>query len=128
MAKHDKTFYLHGGKKFSNLKGLAKELKDMTHDAFNHHVNEAKNDFANWAHNSLKDEKLAKKIDKKLIQLEMELEVLRHLVHDAAKPNKKSAKKPAPKKKATLKKKPAKTKKPNKKAVAKKKPSNKKKK
>ncbi|MDA3856605.1 MAG: hypothetical protein PF569_10205 [Candidatus Woesearchaeota archaeon] len=100
MAEN-KTFYLENGKTFNNLKGFAKNLKDMTHETLKHHVNEAKNDFANWVKYSMKEDDLSIKIGKKIDKIELELEVLRHLVHDEAK------KKAAPVKKAVVKKKPA---------------------
>lgn len=114
MVRHEKTFYLHGGKKFSSLKGLAKELRDMSHDVFSHHVSNVKNDFSKWVKHSLKDDKLAEKIEKKLHKVEMELEVLRHMVHESAETAKKTVKttvkkatKTVEKKADTPKKKPA---------------------
>ncbi|MFW6285534.1 MAG: DUF5752 family protein [Nanoarchaeota archaeon] len=82
---HSKTFHLKNGKKITDLKGLAKELKNISHDVFDHHVNHYKNDFSNWIKHSLKDEDLAVKIHKRLNKIEIELEVLRHLVHDTPK-------------------------------------------
>ena len=86
---HSKTFYLSNGKKFTNLKGLAKELKGITHDTFKHHVNEEKNDFAKWVKHSLQNDDLAIKIEKRLDKIEIELEILRHLVHEGETPKKK---------------------------------------
>ncbi len=115
---HKRTFYLKCGSKFNDLKGLAKHLRTMSHDVFMHHVNKEKNDFANWARNSLKEEGLAKKLEKKIDILETELEILRHMV-DGKKPTKKK-KKAAPKRK-TPEKKPAPAKpKPKKKSPSKK--------
>lgn len=82
MVKHSKTFNLKDGKKFSTLKGLAKELKSMADDTFFHHVNEHKNDFARWIKHSLKKDKLSETVEKRLNKVELELEILRHLVHD----------------------------------------------
>ena len=89
MTKHNKTFYLLGGKKFSNLKGFAKELKTMSNDIYQHHVNNHKNDFANWIKHSLKHEKLASKVNGKIDKIEMEIHILRELLF----PEKKELKK-----------------------------------
>ena len=120
MANHEKTFHLHGGKKFNSLKGLAKELKGMAHDTFVHHVNETKNDFANWVEHSLKNKDLAFKIEKRIDKIEIELDILRHLVHDDDKPKKAAVKKVAAKKveKTAVKKVVAKKKSPAKKKAA----------
>ena len=88
MEEHSKTFYLKGEKTFSSLKEFAKELKDMSMDVYEHHVTPKKNDFYNWIKNSLNEEKLAKKLEKKVNKIEMELEVLRHIVHESQKQKK----------------------------------------
>lgn len=80
--KHKQTFYLHSGKKLNTLKSLAKELQTISKATFEHHVSEHKNDFSSWIKHSLKQEKLAKNIEKRLNKVEIELEVLRHLVHE----------------------------------------------
>ncbi len=57
---HEKTFYLNGGKTFKDLKGLAKELRDMANETFEHHVTPYKNDFAKWVEHSLNKDKFEK--------------------------------------------------------------------
>ncbi|MCH8519396.1 MAG: DUF5752 family protein [Nanoarchaeota archaeon] len=79
---HSKTFYMQDGKVFSSLEKFAKELQTMADDVFKHHVNDEKHDFREWIKHSLKEEQLANKIDAKIDKLELELEVLRHLVHE----------------------------------------------
>ena len=119
---HNKAFYLQNGKTFSSLKGLAKELKGMGDHVYHHHVNPIKNDFSNWVKHSLANDKLASKIDGHIVRIEMELEILRHLLLDNAKTHSKSTsvvKKAPVKKKAVVKK--AAPKKVVKKAPAKKK-------
>ncbi len=83
VSKDDKKFYLSNGKTFSTLKGLAKNLKEMSEEVYSKHVNKNKNDFAVWTHLSMNKEKLAKKIEGEISKIEMELEVLRHLVHES---------------------------------------------
>jgi len=80
-----KTFYLKNGKKLTNVKNLANELKSMSNDVYEHHVNPLKNDFSNWVKNSIKDIDLAKKIDGHINKIEMELEILRHLIYNKPK-------------------------------------------
>lgn len=96
MADSSKTFYLKDGKTLKTLSALAKELKDMTDDVYNHHVNPAKNDFSNWVKHSLGVEELAGKIDKHMDKIEMELHILRHLMYEESK------KKPSKKKKVPV--------------------------
>lgn len=117
-TKHSRTFHLYGGKKFSDLKGLAKELKDMGDEVFSHHVSAVKNDFATWMKFSLKEEKLANKVERTIDKIQTELEVLRHLVHEA-KAASKAKKKAAVKKPIVKEEKKAEPKKPVKKATKK---------
>lgn len=99
--ENSKTFYLKSGKTFSSLKGLARELMSMPVEVYNHHVGSSRNDFAIWAKFSLGNENLAKKIDGQINKVELELEILRHIVHEA---EKKPVKKKATKKVSTTKK------------------------
>src|SRR3989344_4131184 len=62
---HEKRFWVHGGQVLRNLGDLAKSLPKMTTDAFNHHVNEHKNDFANWVKDVIGDSDLATKLKQK---------------------------------------------------------------
>lgn len=91
---HSKIFYLNGGKKFSSLKSFVKELANMPKHVYEHHVNGEKNDFHLWVKHSMKNETLAKRIEEKLDKIEMELEVLRYLVHDISKEKSKSKTRP----------------------------------
>jgi len=96
VVNQEKNFYLSNGSIFSNLKTFAKSLKDMPEHVYNSHVNTKKNDFAKWTQFSMNNQKLAKAIDGQITKLEMELELLRHLVHE-------SKNKPKTKKKTTSK-------------------------
>lgn len=53
------AFWLLGGKHIKNIVELGRELKQMNPDTFLHHVNENKNDFANWVEHCAKDHQLA---------------------------------------------------------------------
>ena len=81
---HEKTFKLNDGKSFTTLRGFAKTLARMPLEVYEAHVNPQKNDFSNWMHHSLGKEELAKKIDGQISKVELELEVLRHLIHEEA--------------------------------------------
>ncbi len=58
-AKPEHTFWLKTGKGVKNIAELGRELKQMNKEVFTHHVNENKNDFAEWTKHCIKDEKLA---------------------------------------------------------------------
>ena len=113
---NEKKFYLKNGKTFSNLEKFAKELIHMGDEVFNHHVNAHKHDFKEWVRHSLNKEGLATKLEVRLDKLEVELEVLRYLVHDANKPQKKA--KAIPKKVSKTTSKTSSTKKPIKKPTS----------
>lgn len=42
------SFYLNDGRRLYNLRDLENALQGMNMSLFSHHVNEEKNDFANW--------------------------------------------------------------------------------
>ena len=83
MTEHKKTFNLYGGRTINTLKGFAKELINMPTETFKHHVSLENNDFSNWIKYSLHNEPLAKRIDGQISKIEIELEILRHVVHEA---------------------------------------------
>ena len=64
-------FFLGSGEAIKSVKGLADALEKMPEEVFKHHVNQEKNDFANWIEHVFEDKTLAKKIgkDKKNIRL-----------------------------------------------------------
>ncbi len=55
-------FHLYNGKTLKNIRDLIDALKVMDQETFRHHVNEGRNDFANWIRDVLKDDHLALKI------------------------------------------------------------------
>lgn len=90
----DKTFYLNNGSTFSTLKAFSKTLQTLDEETFNFHVNEEKNDFANWIEFALKEEKLGQEVQLLTSKEKIELVVLRNLVHSVKKkPTKKTPKK-----------------------------------
>jgi hypothetical protein len=83
MLSHDKNFYLADGKILKTIKELGKSLRDMPMHIFCHHVRKDNNDFANWIRFSIGNINLAAKVEGQISKIELELEVLRHLLHDA---------------------------------------------
>src|SRR5574342_721847 len=57
-TKPENEFILLGGGRIKNIAELGRELRQMSDEAFSHHVTEDKNDFANWIEACVKDEKL----------------------------------------------------------------------
>jgi len=58
----DQYFYLSDGRALKNLAELIQELKQMDEAVFRTHVDEGKNDFANWVRDVFGKEELASKI------------------------------------------------------------------
>lgn len=48
MLLEDQWFYFSGGRKASSLEELKQVLEVLGEDEFRHHVNDQRNDFANW--------------------------------------------------------------------------------
>ena len=57
-------FWFHNGKSVKSVEELIIELKQIKDDVFNHHVDSERNDFSSWIKHVLKDEALAKEIEK----------------------------------------------------------------
>jgi len=57
-------FHLKDGKSIKNLLELATALRTMDDNVFFHHVNNKRNDFANWIRDVVGDDKLAYKVFK----------------------------------------------------------------
>lgn len=55
----DKYFKLHMGDELKSLEELRDALKTMDDETFGHHVNDERNDFANWVRDIIKDVRLA---------------------------------------------------------------------
>ncbi len=60
----ESCFWLCDGQILKSMEDLSRALKSMNDDVFRYHVNEAKNDFANWIRNILKDQELANNMSK----------------------------------------------------------------
>lgn len=60
----EKFFYVNDGTVIRHLAELPDALRNMSPDAFNHHVNEQKNDFYTWINDVFEHSTLAKSIKK----------------------------------------------------------------
>ncbi len=58
----DNCFYVHNGEVLKNLLDLADSLETMPNNVFIYHVNEQKNDFANWVKDVLGEPVLAEEL------------------------------------------------------------------
>jgi hypothetical protein len=58
MPEH-KWFYFKHGRRASNIEELKTALESIDESEFKHHVNDDRNDFANWVENVFGEEKLA---------------------------------------------------------------------
>lgn len=59
----EKYFYVQGGETLTSLEELFAELQTMDKQTYHHHVNEERNDFANWVRDVMGDRFLAKNIE-----------------------------------------------------------------
>ena len=57
-------FYLCNGESAGSLDELLEKLKVIDEECFLHHVNEEKNDFANWIKDAVGDKVLSRRIGK----------------------------------------------------------------
>jgi hypothetical protein len=81
-VKPEKSFVLVDGKKIGSLPELAIELDTMSDDVFYHHVNEMKNDFANWVRDVFMEPSLAEELIATKDKKGTELCIMRHIVRN----------------------------------------------
>ena len=58
-CKDEHNFWCNNGEVYKSLAELANGLKNISPDAFSHHVSAEKNDFHNWVRDVFQDPKLA---------------------------------------------------------------------
>jgi hypothetical protein len=75
----DKCFVLCDGRKLKSAKELADTLQTMSDDIFKYHVNDTKNDFANWINDVFGEPDIAKKIRTMRNKMEMSVELYKHM-------------------------------------------------
>lgn len=59
---HEKWFFFAHGRKAKDIEGLKKVLEKIEDSEFNHHVNDQRNDFANWVEHVFGEQGLASKL------------------------------------------------------------------
>ena len=80
-VKPENYFYLCDGGVLKNLKELAKTIRNMPEEHFEHHVNSNNNDFANWVIHVLKEAKLGEEMLRTTDKDTTELLLLRKLYY-----------------------------------------------
>jgi hypothetical protein len=83
-APVEKRFILHDGRQIESLFQLIDELETMGEDVFHHHVNEMKNDFANWARDVFSAHSLAEEMQRMRDRMETQRAVMKHLLREVA--------------------------------------------
>ncbi len=63
-APTENLFWVCDGKVLKNLQELKVALENMNDDSYRYHVNQEKNDFANWIKDIFGEEKLAQQLRK----------------------------------------------------------------
>jgi len=79
-VRQEFCFNLADGRQLKNLMELSAALEDMDEATFRHHVNEARNDFANWVKDTMNEAELADKFNAKYTKAEHQIELLKHLI------------------------------------------------
>ncbi len=78
-AEHER-FMVIDGSGLASIKELAKALDSMSDDAFYYHVNEGKNDFANWVEHVFGEKQLAEKLFDAKTREQALIVILKHMV------------------------------------------------
>ncbi len=78
-APEDKYFYVKDGPTLRNLRDLRDALANITDEQFRQHVNEGRNDFADWVWNIFKDYELQDKLRRRWTRKQALDTVVRHL-------------------------------------------------
>ena len=86
-VKAEHKFWVSDGRELNNLLELAHTIRHMKDETFSNHVNDNKNDFANWIKDCMVEEQLANDLSKYKTKFSNELLILRHIT-DQLKENK----------------------------------------
>ena len=79
-APEEYHFVLQDGRKLGSIYELIDELETMHADLFKHHVNETKNDFANWIEHTFNEKSLAEELRELENNLDMQRAILKEMV------------------------------------------------
>ncbi|RLE42880.1 hypothetical protein DRJ48_02445 [Candidatus Woesearchaeota archaeon] len=80
MVKPEKYFYLEDGGIIKNIRELALRLDEISDSVFQRHVNQDKNDFANWIEFVFKEKNLAKQLRGVMDKKQFQIVLLKHFV------------------------------------------------
>ncbi|MEM4247219.1 MAG: hypothetical protein QXR48_00995 [Candidatus Woesearchaeota archaeon] len=83
-APVEKHFVLQDGRKIESLFQLIDELETMAEETFRSHVNEWKNDFANWVRDVFESPTLAEEMQKIRDKIETQRAIMKHLLREVA--------------------------------------------
>ena len=78
----NQSFKVCDGNELNNLLELAMAIKHMPEETFTHHVNDHKNDFANWINDCMGETQLANDLGKYKTKSSNELLILRHITSE----------------------------------------------
>lgn len=84
-APEEKCFMLQDGRKLETVYHLIDELETMPEQVFQDHVNEFKNDFANWVEHVFEDKSLAEEMREAKTRMELQLALLKEIVRELKK-------------------------------------------
>lgn len=79
-VKPELSFIIIDGTRIGTLPQLAMHLEKMDDQTFSHHVNDSKNDFANWIRDVIGEIELADKLMGVNTKQDAQLQILKHIV------------------------------------------------
>jgi hypothetical protein len=80
-ASAQEVFVLLNGQRLKNVKELADVMGKLEDHVFNHHVNDARNDFAQWLKDVFKEVDLAKEVSGCRDKNRLQLVLYKHISH-----------------------------------------------
>lgn len=83
-APVEKHFILEDGRKLESVFQLVDELETMGEDVFRHHVNDMRNDFANWVRDVFESRGLADEIQNVRDRMETQRAIMKHLLREVS--------------------------------------------
>lgn len=83
-APVEKHFILQDGRKIESIFQLIDELETMGEDAFRHHVNDMRNDFASWVRDVFASPSLAEEMQSMRDRIETQRAIMKHLLREVA--------------------------------------------
>jgi len=87
-APEEYHFVLKSGEKLKSVQELADALESMGEDVFSHHVNEMRNDFAQWIEDVFEESDLAEGLRETQNRIETRIKVLQRLIDEVIKEGK----------------------------------------